>query len=90
MEITMKNTRFEDSLPALPDPSPDPLLQNLVSHAPEVRMTVVAQGTTLSNYYYYYYYYHYYYYCYYYDYCYYYCYCYYYYCCYYYYYYYYH
>ena len=60
MEITMKNTRFGDSLPALaalPDPSPDPLLQNLVSHAPEVRKTVVAQGTTPSNYYYYHYYY---------------------------------
>ena len=58
MKIPMKNTRFGDSLPALPalqDPSPDPLLQNLVSHAPEVRKTVVAQGTTPSNYYYYYY-----------------------------------
>ena len=71
MEITVKITGFEDSLPALaalPDPSPDPLLQNLVSHAPEVRKTVVAQGTTPSNYYYYYYYYqyYYYYYCYYY------------------------
>ena len=47
MEITMKNTRFEDSLAALaalPFPSPDPLLQNLVSHAPEVRMTVVAKA----------------------------------------------
>ena len=75
MKITMKNTRFGDSLPALaalpalPDASPNPLLQNLVSHAPEVRKTVVAQGTTPSNYYYYYYYY-----------CYFYCYYYYYYC----------
>ena len=56
MEITMKNTRFEDSLQALAalaalrDPSPDPLLQNLVSHAPEVRKAGVAQGTTPSNY----------------------------------------
>ena len=55
----MKNTRSGESLPplaalaalaALPYPSPNPLLQDLVSHAPEVRMTVVAQGTTPSNY----------------------------------------
>ena len=69
MKITIKNTRFGDSLAALPDPSPNPLLQNLVSHAPEVRKTVVAQGTTPSNYYYYYYYHYYYYYYYYYYYC---------------------
>ena len=62
----MENTRSGESLPplaalaALPYPSPNPLLQDLVSHAPEVRMTVVAQGTTPSNYYYYYYYYYYY------------------------------
>ena len=85
MEITMKNTQFEDSLPPVPPPaetSPDPLLQNLVSHAPEVRKTVVAQGTTPSNYYYYYYYYYYdyYFYYYYYYYCYYYYYYYYYHC----------
>ena len=65
----MENTRSEESLPALPalpalpDPSPEPLRQDLVSHAPEVRMTVVAQGTTPSNYYYCCYYYFYYYYC---------------------------
>ena len=61
MSLALQGPRSEDSLPALPalaalpDPSPDPLLQNLVSHAPEVRMTVVAQGTIPSNYYYYYY-----------------------------------
>ena len=59
MLLALSGPRSEDSLPALPFPSPDPLLQNLVSHAPGVRMTVVAQGTTPSNYYYYYYYYYY-------------------------------